>query len=328
MAHAVDALAHRESDPRRAAARNRQQLRAVARPRRARPRRGRRRDRARPRRAHRPRPRERHVLRELRDDRALVGDRRRDADEREELVRTARVRARGRAAAAHARGVSRAHPLERRPAGRAHAGHHRRERALLRLERRSRRTRRSSTAAYRCSPPTIPRASVRCARTSRSACTIRPSSATRTWSTPRSSRSARAPSRRSASTARCSRRRRRASASRAGAARVRARARRCARLTRSKRGCGSPPSCCALAALALGALVAHRPPTRIDVEAVALRGKAVPLALFFTAPGPLAGAARLGVLAFGVAMALRTGLSAVVILYGVAGHLASGERAA
>jgi undecaprenyl-diphosphatase len=73
----------------------------------------------------------------------------------------------------------------------------------------------------------------------------------------------------------------------------------------------------ALAAVALGALVANRPPPRIDVAAGnALRGTAVPLALFFTGLGRWPVLLGLGVLAFGVAMTLRTGLSAVVILYG------------
>ncbi|HYW54465.1 MAG TPA: phosphatase PAP2 family protein [Dongiaceae bacterium] len=71
-----------------------------------------------------------------------------------------------------------------------------------------------------------------------------------------------------------------------------------------------------LAALALGALVAHRPPSRIDVEAGALRGGAVPLALFFTALGRWPVLLGLGVVAFGVTMTLRAGTSAVVILYG------------
>jgi len=72
----------------------------------------------------------------------------------------------------------------------------------------------------------------------------------------------------------------------------------------------------ALAAVALGALVAHRPATRIDVAAFALRGQALPLAVFFTGLGRWPVLLGLGVLAFGVAMTLRTGLSSVVILYG------------
>jgi len=71
-----------------------------------------------------------------------------------------------------------------------------------------------------------------------------------------------------------------------------------------------------LAASALGAYVANRPPPSIDLAASALRGTAVPLALFFTGLGRWPVLLGLGVLAFGVAMTLRTGLSAVVILYG------------
>jgi membrane-associated phospholipid phosphatase len=72
----------------------------------------------------------------------------------------------------------------------------------------------------------------------------------------------------------------------------------------------------ALAALAVGALVAHRPPGRIDVAGGdALRGGAVPLALFFTALGRWPVLLGLGVVAFGIAMTLRAGTSAVVIVY-------------
>jgi membrane-associated phospholipid phosphatase len=72
----------------------------------------------------------------------------------------------------------------------------------------------------------------------------------------------------------------------------------------------------ALASLALGAFVANRPPPRIDLAASALRGTALPLAVFFTGLGRWPVLLGLGVLSFGVGMTLRTGLSAVVILYG------------
>jgi undecaprenyl-diphosphatase len=71
---------------------------------------------------------------------------------------------------------------------------------------------------------------------------------------------------------------------------------------------------CALATLAIGAVVANRPPPRIDVEAAALRGGALPAALFFTALGRWPVLIGLGVLAAGIAMSLRTGLSAVAVL--------------
>ena len=71
-----------------------------------------------------------------------------------------------------------------------------------------------------------------------------------------------------------------------------------------------------VAALALGILVAHRPPTRIDVVGgEALRGGALPLALFFTALGRWPVLLALGVVAFGITMTLRAGTGAVVILY-------------
>lgn len=73
---------------------------------------------------------------------------------------------------------------------------------------------------------------------------------------------------------------------------------------------------CALASLALGAYVSSRPPPRIDLAASALRGTALPLAVFFTGLGRWPVLLGLGVLAFGIGMTLRTGLSAVVILYG------------
>ncbi|MEA2719280.1 MAG: undecaprenyl-diphosphatase [Candidatus Eremiobacteraeota bacterium] len=72
----------------------------------------------------------------------------------------------------------------------------------------------------------------------------------------------------------------------------------------------------ALAALALGAHVAQRPPPRIDLAAGVLRGTALPLAVFFTGLGRWPVLLGLGVLAFGIGMTLRTGLSAVVVLYG------------
>jgi undecaprenyl-diphosphatase len=71
-----------------------------------------------------------------------------------------------------------------------------------------------------------------------------------------------------------------------------------------------------LSALAVGALVAHRPPGRLDVAAQSLRGTAVPLALFFTLLGRWPVLIGLGVVAFGAAMALRTGAGAVAVLLG------------
>jgi membrane-associated phospholipid phosphatase len=73
---------------------------------------------------------------------------------------------------------------------------------------------------------------------------------------------------------------------------------------------------CVCATLALGALVASRPPTRLDIEAGGLRGTAVPLALFFTSLGRWPVLLALGLVAAGVAWKLRTGLGAVALLYG------------
>jgi membrane-associated phospholipid phosphatase len=72
---------------------------------------------------------------------------------------------------------------------------------------------------------------------------------------------------------------------------------------------------CAVAVFALGVLVANRPPTALDVAAGALRGHAVPLALFFTALGRWPVLFGLGVAAAATAVALRTGLTAVAMLY-------------
>ena len=72
---------------------------------------------------------------------------------------------------------------------------------------------------------------------------------------------------------------------------------------------------CLAAAVALGFYVASRTPGRIDVETVALRGTAVPLALFFTALGRWPVLLALSVLAGLVAWRVRTGVGAVVVLY-------------
>ncbi len=72
---------------------------------------------------------------------------------------------------------------------------------------------------------------------------------------------------------------------------------------------------CLCATLAIGALVASRPPTRLDVEAGALRGTAVPLALFFTGLGRWPVLLALGLVAAAVAYKLRAGLTAVAVLY-------------
>jgi undecaprenyl-diphosphatase len=72
---------------------------------------------------------------------------------------------------------------------------------------------------------------------------------------------------------------------------------------------------CVALVFALGAFVAHRPPASADIAAGSLRGHAVPLALFFTGLGRWPLLLGLGVVAAGTAVALRTGLTAVAILY-------------
>ncbi|MEA2664665.1 MAG: hypothetical protein QOI11_1609 [Candidatus Eremiobacteraeota bacterium] len=74
-------------------------------------------------------------------------------------------------------------------------------------------------------------------------------------------------------------------------------------------------SLCALAVLALGAFVGPRTPTRLDVEAGALRGGGVPLALFFTGLGRWPVLLGLAVIAGALAAWLRAGLWPVVILF-------------
>lgn len=70
------------------------------------------------------------------------------------------------------------------------------------------------------------------------------------------------------------------------------------------------------AVLALGAYVAFRPPTPIDVSGIALRGHAVPAAYFFTLLGRWPVLLSLGVLAIGIGMTLRGDLRAVLLLLG------------
>jgi undecaprenyl-diphosphatase len=72
---------------------------------------------------------------------------------------------------------------------------------------------------------------------------------------------------------------------------------------------------CTALVFVIGALFAHRPPTSIDVAAGSLRGHAVPLALFFTGLGRWPVLLGLSVVAAGIALALRTGLTGVAILY-------------
>lgn len=72
---------------------------------------------------------------------------------------------------------------------------------------------------------------------------------------------------------------------------------------------------CVCATLALGAFVSSRTPTRIDVEAIALRGSAVQPALFFTSLGRWRVLLVLAVVAGAVAVALRANVALVGIVF-------------
>jgi len=84
---------------------------------------------------------------------------------------------------------------------------------------------------------------------------------------------------------------------------------------------------CTVFVFVLGALVANRPPTSVDIAAGSLRGSAVPLALFFTGLGRWPVLLGLSIVAAGAAIALRTGLTAAAILY-AAQILSQGANAA
>ena len=73
-------------------------------------------------------------------------------------------------------------------------------------------------------------------------------------------------------------------------------------------------ACCFAAFALLGAAVAGRTPTRIDVEATALRGEFVPLALFFTALGRWWVVLPVGLAAAAVAVATRANALAPLTL--------------
>lgn len=71
---------------------------------------------------------------------------------------------------------------------------------------------------------------------------------------------------------------------------------------------------CAFASVALGLLVAHRPPGAIDLAGQHLRGYAVPVALAFTRLGRGPGVAAVAVAALGIAFWLRAGRWAVAAI--------------
>lgn len=72
----------------------------------------------------------------------------------------------------------------------------------------------------------------------------------------------------------------------------------------------------ALLSLALGAIVARRPPTAVDTGGLAFRGHGVAPAVFFTRLGRWPALLVLGVLAFGITMSLREPLLPVIVLLG------------
>jgi hypothetical protein len=78
---------------------------------------------------------------------------------------------------------------------------------------------------------------------------------------------------------------------------------------------------CAVLVIVLGALLGHRLPNSIDVAAGSLRGHVVPLALFFTGLGRWPVLLGLSIVAAGAAIALRTGFTAVAILYAARGPM-------
>jgi undecaprenyl-diphosphatase len=72
--------------------------------------------------------------------------------------------------------------------------------------------------------------------------------------------------------------------------------------------------CCLAAVLALGAYVAHRPLTPLDVESIALRGRAEPLAVLFTRSGYWPALAGLGIVLAAAELMLRGGIAFAIVL--------------
>jgi undecaprenyl-diphosphatase len=68
------------------------------------------------------------------------------------------------------------------------------------------------------------------------------------------------------------------------------------------------------ATIALGAVVAHRPPGPLDVAATALRGHGVSLALFFTTLGRWWMLLPIAVISFGIGMSARANLIPLTIV--------------
>jgi membrane-associated phospholipid phosphatase len=75
--------------------------------------------------------------------------------------------------------------------------------------------------------------------------------------------------------------------------------------------------CCLAATLALGAYVAHRPLTPLDVESIALRGIGQPLAVMFTRSGYWPALAAISIAVAVVELILRGGIAFAMVLAGI-----------
>jgi membrane-associated phospholipid phosphatase len=76
-------------------------------------------------------------------------------------------------------------------------------------------------------------------------------------------------------------------------------------------------ACCFLAMLALGAYVAHRPLTPLDVESIALRGRGTPLAVLFTRSGYWPALTGMTVVLGAVEFGMRGGMAFAIVLAAV-----------
>jgi membrane-associated phospholipid phosphatase len=72
--------------------------------------------------------------------------------------------------------------------------------------------------------------------------------------------------------------------------------------------------CCLAATLALGAYVAHRPLTQLDVESIALRGIGTPLAVMFTRSGYWPALIGISVVVAAVEWIVRGGIAFTMVL--------------
>lgn len=75
--------------------------------------------------------------------------------------------------------------------------------------------------------------------------------------------------------------------------------------------------CCLAATLALGAYVAHRPLTQLDVESIALRGLGLPFAVMFTRSGYWPALAGMCIVVGVIELILRGGIVFAIVLAGI-----------